>query len=139
MEVIIKREDRLDLKALERMGVKNVAIGFAPEEAVKAQALNDGMPERGIPPRPFLHAWARKLEPVLEQALEDYADIEQGGLSAVDAQVIGNVAKRMLEREIENWTTPPNAPSTIRRKGRDDPLVDTGRMRDNIKVWIDKE
>lgn len=33
-----------------------------------------------------------------------------------------------LQRSVSAFSDPPNAPSTVERKGRNDPLVDTGEM-----------
>lgn len=42
--------------------------------------------------------------------------------------LLGQSMRDDLENSIAQWATPPNAPSTIRRKGFDKPLVDKGDM-----------
>ena len=138
VSVEVTRQDRFSLKGLEDKGIANVAVGFEAEDAVKAQSAEYGDPERGVPPRPFLSHFAQRWERFLAVALEDIVDIEEGGLSYEDGEALGRQAERMLKRTIDEWAVPPNAPSTIERKGKNDPLVDTGQMRDNIKIWIDR-
>jgi hypothetical protein len=45
-------------------------------------------------------------------------------------QVAENAAKKWFENPENGW--PPNAPATIRAKGSDSPLIDTGEMRKAI-------
>jgi len=40
-----------------------------------------------------------------------------------------------VSKSIADWDTPPNAPETIEKKGFNDPLVETGTMRDNVIFW----
>jgi hypothetical protein len=41
-----------------------------------------------------------------------------------------DAAHEAVVRAIETWTDPPNAEGTIKRKGKDDPLVDGGDLLD---------
>ena len=45
--------------------------------------------------------------------------------------------KSLIVEAIDAGVPPPNAPSTIDRKGSNRPLVDTGEMRDNVEYRID--
>lgn len=42
--------------------------------------------------------------------------------------LLGQSMRDDLENSIAQWSSPPNAPSTIRRKGFDKPLVEHGDM-----------
>lgn len=42
--------------------------------------------------------------------------------------LLGQSMRDDLENEIAQWSTPPNAPSTIKKKGFDKPLVEHGDM-----------
>jgi len=50
--------------------------------------------------------------------------------------LIGSVAVGDVQRKIANRIPPPNAPSTIARKGSDVPLIDTGRLRQSIDYVV---
>lgn len=45
--------------------------------------------------------------------------------------------KSLIVAAIDEGVPPPNAPSTIAKKGFDHPLVETGEMRDNIEAHVD--
>lgn len=50
-------------------------------------------------------------------------------------KLVSNLAEDIVElykRIIDKWVAPKNSPYTISQKGRDDPLVDKGYMRDNV-------
>lgn len=55
--------------------------------------------------------------------------------------VLGQLIASAIKRKITLLQDPPNAPSTIAKKGSSNPLLDTGRMRASIrpKVIIKKE
>lgn len=78
------------------------------------------------PPRPFMRTCVRNRRKlwrkVVQNELAKNDDIHVT-LSALADQMVLD-----LSDYIRIWTLPPNAPSTIARKGFNDPLVDTGRM-----------
>jgi hypothetical protein len=55
----------------------------------------------------------------------------QGALSALGAMQVGLVQKTIRDGDFE-----PNAPATIKRKGSDKPLIDTGRMRQSVHYVV---
>lgn len=120
------------LKAFEADGVI-LSVGIPPEagaDVVQRAAINEFGSANGlIPERSFLRSTLRRHE-------SEYADILQDGATRSLAgktnmvQVL-TVLGRVMVRDI--WATirvmtPPNAPSTIRKKGRDQPLIDTWEM-----------
>lgn len=44
--------------------------------------------------------------------------------------------KEALQRAVLEWTMPPNSAATIKRKGFNDPLIETGKMYDSIKTRV---
>ena len=50
---------------------------------------------------------------------------------------MGNLAEGHVKQEITDLDTPPNAQSTIDRKGSSSPLIDTGALRQSIRYVID--
>lgn len=55
------------------------------------------------------------------------------GASPEDAlSVIGAFVETLIKQKITDVSEPPNAPSTIAKKGSANPLVDTGRMRSAV-------
>lgn len=103
----------------------------------------NGSPIRGIPARPV-------IEPAIEDAEEE---LSEGMARAATMAIDGNVgaAKQELARtgmkgqnKARAWFTDskngwaPNAPSTIKRKGSDRPLIDTAEMRKAITYVLRK-
>ena len=73
---------------------------------------------------------------LLEEALDAYLDGAplDRGLALVGAQAVSNV-----QDTIRDLDDPPNAPSTIAAKGADNPLIDTGRMRQSITYVVESD
>ena len=94
---------------------------------------------RRIPSRPFIRisadtnrqAWAK----IAQQCVNDVID---GDSPTEAAQVIGH---RMVEdiRKVFGDTSKlkANAPSTIKKKGRNEPLVDSGEMRRRVNFRVE--
>ena len=101
----------------------------ASEAPTIALLLDRGAPEANIPPRPFMRQvqelygakWAKKFA----KSLPD-TDYEVGEALAE----LGQEVVDQIKTEIDNFTDPPNAPSTIKRKGSSHPLIDSGNLRE---------
>ena len=114
--------------------------------ATNAQKLyynSKGSPARNIPPRPVLEpAIEDKFEVISNEIKEGaskglegdmqgfYDNYERAGLMAFTASV------DWFDNPKNNWK--PNAESTIKAKGSDSPLIDTGEMRKSITYAITK-
>ena len=68
--------------------------------------------------------WGKKLGKILKSA--DY-DVD------LALNRMGEVMQGQLLASIDAMVDPPNAPSTIKRKGFNKPLVDTGKMRKSVE------
>ena len=67
--------------------------------------------------------------PFLRKSVDENADLKQIGVFGVG----------LVQEKIESGSYEPNAPSTIRKKKSDKPLIDTGRMRQSVKYVIRKK
>lgn len=86
-----------------------------------------------IPARPFMDTLDLQQDQLFEfsgQALESL------GSSREVAEAIGSKAKSMIQDAIRNGDWAPNAPLTVRKKGSDKPLIDTGTMRQGVQYVI---
>ena len=89
-----------------------------------AAAINEyGYPAGGIPERP---AWRAAAEAIKERLRGTPLP------NALEADRIGRDAVETLKKTITEWSEPPNAPSTVARKGFDDPLIETRKLVDSI-------
>jgi len=73
---------------------------------------------------------------MLRDAVDDVLD---GRSPDRSLRRLGSVAVGDVQRTIRDIKQPPNAPSTIRKKGSDNPLIDTGRLRQSIEYAIGED
>jgi hypothetical protein len=96
-----------------------------------------GSISRGIPQRDYMGPGGtlavERTAPIVAKGVQD---INAG--KATKEQVLrkmGPFAQGAVQDTIANFTTPGNAQSTIDRKGDDNPLEDTGALR-NAMTWV---
>ena len=95
------------------------------------------------PMRPFIRYYISQLEkegkfiPAISEHLHLVAT---GKLTWTKLyEIIGKEASEDLKKVVEEWAIPPNSPTTEEIKERNDPLVDTGFMRDSITYKIGRK
>lgn len=130
------------LDGLQRQltSASSLAVGYLsgktyPDGTPLAQVASNnefGEPARGVPPRPFFRnmiaAHQNEWPDRLGQAL---IDNDYDARAALD--VVGTTIEVDLRQSILDTNDPPNAPSTIARKGHDKPLIDSGLMFSEIE------
>lgn len=92
------------------------------------------------PPRPFLRTtFIYGMELYFNDHAKFFARNVAEGLQTWQevAEKVGQAAKLMLQETIDVKASPPNGPLTVEHKGFNDPLIETGYMRDTIS-WIIK-
>lgn len=108
--------------------VKRAKSNFATLHAVGATKIT-------IPARPYFRTMIKQCSPAWGMALagilkaQDYDGTKALGL-------MGFRLRNELQLSIRNWATPPNAPSTVRKKGFDKALVDTGHMLNSVDYEV---
>ncbi len=142
--LVMKVEDDDDeferlLGEFENREFDAVDIGVLSDEEwrlrVIAGANECGTRDGHIPERSFIRAGVdlnagainRRADEVWGQILDGAVTMNQG------LGLMGEFIQRLITQRITNLKTPPNAASTIARKGSDNPLIDTGRMRQSIR------
>lgn len=98
---------------------------------------NFGTENGDIPARPW-------LEPGVESGNKEYLEIIQEGFANGTPpekilNQVGNSAVGYTKQFIVDLRDPPNAPSTIAKKGSDNPLIDTGAMMNSVTYTIDQK
>lgn len=88
-----------------------------------------------IPPRPFMRdTIAHNREnwgPLMGAALK------ASGYNARNAlNMAGEKIASQMQREITDMKSPPNAPRTVKQKGFDKPLIDTGHMLNSVSYEV---
>ena len=111
--------------------------GFKYSEAYSMYIHSHGSPLWHVPPRPV-------IEPAIKDSIKQIAKrIGKAAHAAIDGndaemehwmdsagQYGEKASLKWFENPKNNW--PPNAPSTIAKKGSDVPLIDTGELRKSI-------
>lgn len=110
------------------------ALNIATVAAVNEFGTADGR----IPARPFLRPAMEEGTPKFVRIAEiDLPDILLGKQPLTRMlHRMGNVAVGMVQQKITDVKTPPNAASTIAKKGSDNPLIDTGALRQSINYEV---
>lgn len=103
----------------------------------------NGSPLNGIPPRPV-------LEPALEDGgvrsavAELFADAAfsalegEGGAARALLEEAGALSEEAVKAYFDGGNLAPNARSTIKAKGKDAPLYDTGGLRASITYRVER-
>ncbi|USA53866.1 hypothetical protein NDN13_01350 [Acinetobacter sp. C32I] len=100
--------------------VRKSQSNFATEHTVPAHQVV-------IPPRPFFRSMIEKNKSGWSLAFGNLMKIHNGDVPKVFA-LMGEGIKDQLTQSIVEFSDPPNAPSTVRKKGFNKPLVETGTM-----------
>lgn len=124
-----------------------VRVGFQAKEndykdgtaLVDVAAFNEfGTSE--IPARPFMKQSFDNHEDKLRSTGRKINNMLANGDSAEKAfKTVGVAAKGLVQKEIRDGVFEPNTPATIRSKGSDRPLIDTGHMRQSVNYVIKRK
>ena len=108
-----------ELKKLEGLEVQ---VGFQSDQkyedgtSIAEVAAHNEFGSSDTPERPFMRQSFGSAEQALQQ--------------------LGTLAKGLVQDEIVNGGFAPNAESTIQKKGSEQPLIDTGTMRQSVNFVI---
>lgn len=93
-----------------------------------------------LPSRPFLTIAVNNVEDGVRARMIRAAKISsQGGDALAEMKKAGEAIEKEAKLVIDSITTlTPNAPSTIKKKGKNHPLFDTGRLRDSISTKMEE-
>ena len=99
-----------------------------PVPVAQVAAWNEwGDPDNNRPPRPFFRTMVEEKKDGWGRSMANI--LKANGYDVNNAlQLMGQGIKGQLQHSINEFTDPPLADSTIKAKGFDKPLVDTGDM-----------
>lgn len=126
----------LTIEKLKDGSKVDIGIHDDPEKA--EHALYNEFGTARIPARPAWRTTLDRFQKKYDNLMLDAIDNAILGKESivVGLQRFGTAVKEDLQKAITNWKKPPNAPSTIAKKGFNDPLIETGETRDGISVII---
>lgn len=93
-----------------------------------------------IPSRPFMRDSVDKHKVAIEHVMMEQEKALQEGASAKEIlSTVGLFMKDLIQTEIEQGDFVANTPETVKRKGSNKPLIDTGTMKNSVNFWITKK
>lgn len=132
--------------AIEGIPETSVWVGVRGERGqhlVNYATVNEyGSADGRVPERSFLRRTVDNYGSQYADELESYLDAQLAGDAQQAEQrlnMLGVRAVSDVQMTITELRHPPNAPSTIRRKGSANPLMDTGRLRQGIDYEVRTE
>lgn len=122
---------------------KKKAENLKINNATILSIMEHGSPVKNIPPRELLRPVVKKHEAKIREIFNKvYMCLLEGNEVGADKQM------DILAQRMQRWTQAyfvedngwaPNAPSTIKAKGSDKPLIDTGSLRQSIRgIYVKK-
>lgn len=137
-------EGRRYFRELEKLAKLEVQVGFQRGEAayedgtdlVDIAAYNE-YGSSDTPARPFMKQSFENHEDELQKACDKVNQtLSNGGTAEAALKQLGVYAKGLVQQEIVDGSFEPNKPSTVKKKGSDKPLIDTGTMRQSVNYVI---
>lgn len=140
-------------KELEKLKSLTVRVGYQSGETAASSdgestgadlceiAVYNELGTATIPSRPFMRDSVDKHADTINAFIKHQKDLFISGKITAEQMLnaIGVFQKGLVQSEIVDGDFEPNAPSTIRRKGSDKPLIDTGKMRQSVNFVIVKK
>lgn len=117
-------------RELDQLVGKEVAVGIHDAEVAECAAYNE-FGTVGVPQRSFMRSTFDAEQDNVISMFSSRFNQTQSLIEA--AQDTGDIFAYLIKMKIEGGDFTPNAPSTIRAKGHNRPLINTGRMKDSIK------
>lgn len=142
---LIVRDDLLQgiIKRSNQFPALTVESGILDtDSAIAEYALYNEFGTRDIPSRSFLRSTfdenLNDYENFLINAVANLTDARSRSPRTVMVQ-LGARIRNDIVKKITRLRNPPNAPSTIAQKGFDNPLIDTGAMRNAVRSRVIEE
>jgi hypothetical protein len=120
-------------------GTEAVTVSYTNGTRVVDVAVGNEYGTDNVPARPFIALSSgditNQCAPILEQSA---AALNNNNTQQYDQllDAAGSVAAGIVKQQITDLRSPPNAQSTIERKGSSNPLIDTGLMRQTVTYKI---
>ena len=130
-------------ETLKATGAKRVDVGFFetakyPDQTpVAAVAVaNEFGAGEGKPERPFFRNALANIENDVARAFRNGVDPQTLKVKHSLLERVGAMVQGAVQQEITDLRKPPNAQSTIDRKGSSNPLIDEGVMRTAVTYEV---
>lgn len=126
-------------------GAGTVRVGFLEDatypdgtSVAMVAAINEfGAPSRGQPPRPFFRRMIAEKSGEWPEAIAKNL-VATNYDTKLTLERVGAGIAGQLQESITNLTDPPLAASTIKKKGFDKPLIDSGHMLNSVSYEVEE-
>lgn len=146
LESAAAKESHVKVGIIASKGGK-ATVGDGDLTMIELAAIHEfGSPAAGIPQRSFIRSTFTRQENIkamVELTGKLTSKVIQGmplnqALGLIGTWAVARIRETIDERLTQGPENQANAPSTIRKKGSDQPLVDTGRLKQSLawKVWL---
>lgn len=122
--------------AYTKVGVQEGERREDGTDLVTVAAINEfGAPGKNIPERSFIRSTTDEQRPKVERIKEGIIRrlVDRGVSLKIELGRLGEFMQGKIQRKIVDLRSPPNAESTKKRKGSDNPLVDKGQLHQSIR------
>jgi hypothetical protein len=105
-------------------------------DLVTVAAVNEfGAPKKKIPERSFIRSATDEQRPKVERMKRRILEklVDRTSNIRIELGELGAWMKAQIQNKIVRLKMPPNAPSTIAKKGSENPLVDKGQLHQSIR------
>lgn len=131
-----------------RLNGVGIAIGVNEDEGSVQYAKNGatiaevalinelGAPRANIPARPFIRDTIDRKDNFRKEIRQAVRAIGWGLMPEEALAHVGEEAVREVRETLEQYSSPPNAPSTIRKKGENNPLIETHMLQGAINYKL---
>ena len=133
---------------IEKLKANEVFIGFQAGHKVHTSDKGEAVDMAEIamfnelgtstsPSRPFLRMTVDENQEKISAMCEAEAKkLANGGSAEQGLKRLGAFGVSLVQEKIGNGSFTPNSPATIKMKGSDKPLIDTGQMRQSVHYVI---
>lgn len=118
--------EKIDKGTVLRVGILDAAT-YPDGTSVATAALYNEFGTSRIPPRPFMRNTIAEKSPTWGDALAKCYQAS-GGDGPKALALMGEGIKGQIVETINKFSDPPNAPSTVAKKGFNKPLVDSALL-----------
>ena len=120
-------------------GNKKVKIGFPEGSNNLDIAVYNEFGTKNMPARPFVRTAFQSYKNDLSQSIKNEAKSIMDGSNTMDRSLnrLGNKGVGLIQKNMTDIKTPPNAQSTIDQKGSSNPLIDTGQTRSSVTYKVE--
>lgn len=134
-------------RQIKELKDKEVFVGYQAGEVLDDRGVDmaqiamwNELGTSTAPSRPFLRKSVdENADTIRAMCTQQLKAVSSGGTAEQSLKQIGVFAVGLVQEKIESGSYEPNAPSTIRKKKSDKPLIDTGKMRQSVKYVVRKK